>query len=131
MSLLFDENKKLTYGIKWLLISLFCGIFSMIYKHFSFGVISYSMVFLFAFPLFLGALPCMVLQKMNYAMPNRIYQDGIVILTLMSLVNGILEIYGTSTHFIRIYLIIGIACIVLGMLFYMIQVQIKNLKNSH
>ena len=116
MSFIFDNNHKLTYGMRWLCISLFCAIFSMIYEHFSFGVISYSMVFLFAIPLVLGAIPCMILQLYNLEMPNRLYQDGVMTLTLMALVNGILEIYGTTSHFIYIYFIAGILLLLVGII---------------
>lgn len=106
------QNQK--WSINWAFISMFCILFSIIYEYFSHGVYSLAMIFMFVYPLLLGSIPCYVLAKKRLCMPNRFYQDGIVILTLGSLIQGILEIYGTSSTYVLIFQIIGIVCLLLG-----------------
>ena len=92
----------------WLGISLFCMVFSLIYEMFSFGVLSLSMLSVFAYPLFLGALVCF-LVKGNI---GRFYNDGVLLLSFASLINGILEIYGSDTPYTRYMILLGIALMV-------------------
>ncbi|MBR3357952.1 MAG: hypothetical protein IKG46_08970 [Solobacterium sp.] len=77
----------------WLMITLFCAVFAMVYEYFSFGVYSYHMIFLFAWPLFLGALPCFLLKRDI----GRLWNDGVLLTTAGSLLAGIFEIYGTAS----------------------------------
>jgi hypothetical protein len=42
-------------------------------------------------------------------MPNRFYQDGVLTITLASLITGILEIYGTSSDYTAWFFCGGIA----------------------
>jgi predicted PurR-regulated permease PerM len=86
------------------------------------------MICLFIWPLLLGALPCFFLEKKNMAMPGRLYQDGIVILTLASLIAGILEIYGTSSPYTMPFFWAGIAVAAIGAImdFYMRRHTVGN-----
>ena len=77
----------------WLMITLFCAVFALIYEYFSFGVYSYHMIFLFAWPLLLGALPCFLLKRDI----GRLWNDGVLLMTAGSLLAGIFEIYGTAS----------------------------------
>ncbi len=92
------------YSRNWFYISLFCIVFSLIYELCSFGVISNHMIFLFAYPLLLGVLPCMIM-KGNM---GRLYNDGVLLLSAASLLNGILEIYGTKSSYTIVLVILGI-----------------------
>jgi hypothetical protein len=62
------------------------------------------MIFLFAYPLLLGVLPCMIM-KGNM---GRLYNDGVLLLSAASLLNGILEIYGTKSSYTIVLVILGI-----------------------
>ena len=93
----------------WLLISVSCLIFSVIYEMFSFGVISVSMLTVFVYPLILGALVCFLI-KGNI---GRFYNDGVIMLSFASLINGILEIYGTDTPYTRYMVTAGIILMIL------------------
>ncbi|MBR2067773.1 MAG: hypothetical protein IJ875_05905 [Solobacterium sp.] len=115
------NNKKYKYTYIWLAISCFCALFSTIYEYFSFGVYSPSMIFLFAYPLLLGAIPSYLLAKFNLPKPNRLWQDGVCLLTFMSLINGILEIYGTNTPYTYYFLIAGITLLAIGFLFILMD----------
>jgi peptidoglycan/LPS O-acetylase OafA/YrhL len=122
------KKRRIKWSTAWLFIALFCAAFSAVYEIFSHGVYSLAMIFLFIWPLLLGALPCFFLEKKNMAMPGRLYQDGIVILTLASLIAGILEIYGTSSPYTVPFFWAGIAVAAIGagMDFYMRRHTVGN-----
>ena len=77
----------------WMMIAVFCAVFALIYEYFSFGVYSYYMIFLFAWPLLLGVLPCFLLKRDI----GRLWNDGVLLMTAGSLLAGIFEIYGTAS----------------------------------
>lgn len=124
MSLLLNNRYKNTYI--WILVSLLLLLFSTIYEIFSFGVISFSMIFPFLYPLLLGALPTFIIEKNGLSKMNRIYIDGVIILTIRSLIVGVLEIYGTDTHFSKYYMIIGLGLILLGIITYYLNTKLKK-----
>ncbi|MBQ4416362.1 MAG: hypothetical protein II868_01600, partial [Butyrivibrio sp.] len=82
-------------GIVYLLVSLFCFVFGMVYEHFGFGVTSPFMHLAFLIPLLLGFLPALVLGLIKR---NRAYSEtgrmfwrlGILTLTAGSLFRGAL-----------------------------------------
>lgn len=77
----------------WLGVTVFCMLFAFIYEMFSFGVYSMSMIFMFLYPLLLGAVPCLVFHRPM----GRFWNDGVLLLMGAGLLAGILEIYGTSS----------------------------------
>lgn len=88
----------------WLFITLFCILFSSVYECFSFGVISLNMILLFMYPLLLGVIPCLILKKDM----GRFYNDGVLLLTLASMLNGIFDIYGTNSSYPAYMIVLGI-----------------------
>lgn len=93
-------------------ITLFCGLFSFVYEHFSHDVYSSYMVYLFAFPLVLGVLPqglALLFPKLGRGGPWQpvIHGFAVATLTVGSLLQGIVEIYGTSTRYITYYFAAG------------------------
>ncbi len=111
------------YFTIYLMIALFCGIFAYIYELFSHGVYSNAMIYMFLYPLVLGALPALYLRVNRKKDLPRIAHDGVILLTFGSLVTGILEIYGTTSVFTKYYYIAGILCYVTGVLFYLRYVK--------
>lgn len=77
----------------WLGVTVFCMLFAFIYELFSFGVYSMNMIFMFLYPLLLGAVPCLVFHRPM----GRVWNDGVLLLTGAGMLAGILEIYGTSS----------------------------------
>ena len=78
---------------RYLWISLFCLIFSLIYELFSHGVYSSFMVLLFLFPLLLGAVPFSLLARTVILPPDasrRDYHAGIATLVTGSCLTGFL-----------------------------------------
>ena len=94
----------------WLLLSLFCAVFALIYECFSFGVLSANMIFLYWWPFFLGAIPCILLQRST----SRLWNDGVLLLTAASLLAGIFEIYGTMSASVTWFRYAGITCLIIA-----------------
>ena len=96
----------------WLIMTVFCGLFAFVYELFSFGVYSSGMIFMFAYPLLLGVLPCIVLKGHM----GRLWNDGVLLLTAASLLNGVFEIYGTTSTMTPHIRWLGIGCLAVGLL---------------
>ena len=100
-------------------ISAFVFIFSQVYEHFSHGVYSGFMIYAFLIP-FVGLfvpsiLNRFILKREIPDMAKLSLKCGT--LTVGSIYKGVLEIYGTSTNFEIIYLIVGLVlCILAGIL---------------
>lgn len=108
-------------GITWLLTAFVVAAFSMIYEYFSFGVYSAFMIFAFAYPLCLGAIPCFVLGHLHKPMPSRIYNDGVLLLIFGSLITGVLEIYGTTSPYTSWYFYTGLLFIGIGIIQWIVE----------
>ena len=117
----------------WLAISLFTLVFGLVYELFSFGVMSLSMILMFLYPLILGAIPSYFLESKNKTL-HRLYVDGVIVLTIRSLIYGILEIYGTTTIYTKYYLLVGFSLLIMGVIVDTINNKLKEsitLSNSH
>lgn len=109
-------------GFIYLFISLFCVLFGAVYEIFSHEVYSYFMLYAFVFPLVCGALPFFGMAFCRIPVPGRasqsLYHSGIAALTMGSLFEGALEIYGTSNRLILVYWILGVGFLLLGLILY-------------
>ncbi len=108
-----------------MLLSLFCVLFGAVYENYSHGVYSGYMIYAFVFPLVGGTLPfaAMSLYKGSRfpgRLPMNLYNAGIAALTVGSLLEGVLEIYGTSNDLLQIYWAAGFGFAALGFIFYFI-----------
>ena len=92
----------------YLLISIFCALFGAIYELFSHDVYSFYMIYAFAFPLMGGTLPYLLRCLCR---KHLIFQGGISVfwhaavatLTIGGIIQGVLEIYGTTNQFTIVY----------------------------
>jgi len=105
-------------ALRYLIISAAAALIGAVYECFSHEVYSYYMIYAFAFPLVLGAVPSLLLLKRarSLRIPYRcsqMWQLGILTLTVGSMFQGVLEIYGTTNRLIMLYLIAG-AVLMLG-----------------
>lgn len=95
----------------YLLATCFTALFGGVYEIFSHGVWSAYMVYAFSFPLALGALPFSWLAMRKKALPCswfcRLHHAGVATLTVGSVMEGALAIYGTTNHMTIWYWIIG------------------------
>lgn len=103
-------------GFVYLLLSILCALFGAVYEHFSHGAYSPFMLYAFAFLLVGGALPfCgMSLFGRRCAVPAGLYHAGLVTLTVGGLVQGALQIYGTTNPLTAFYWWVGGALTLAG-----------------
>lgn len=115
-------KKMMKTGFVYLFISLFCILFGAVYESFSHGVYSYFMLYAFVFPLVGGVLPFFGMAFSGMPMPSRVsqnlYHSGIAALTTGFLVEGALEIYGTTNRLVSVYWILGILFILPAVFMY-------------
>lgn len=103
----------------YLLVALFFVLFGAVYEIYSHEVYSYYMLYAFTFPLIGGTLVFNILsflklQKYPNAIARNLYHSGIATLTVGSVVQGVLEIYGTTNALSDYYWSVGIVLIVIG-----------------
>ena len=107
----------------YLLLTVFCALFGAVYESFSHGVFSYFMLYAFAFPLVLGGLPFFLMAFSRCPLPGRaalnLYHSGIAALTVGSIFQGVLEIYGTTNRLIAVYWAAGALLTAGGILLYL------------
>ncbi len=119
-----DEQKKAgRAALAYLAVSLLCALAGAIYERFSYGVYSYFMIYAFAIPLAGGALPFLAMAvfgkpRFPVRASRMAYHAGIATLTVGSLVQGILEIYGTANRLTFVYWIAGAALLAVGVALY-------------
>lgn len=103
----------------YLLVALFFALFGAVYEIYSHEVYSYYMLYAFSFPLIGGTLVFNILsflklQKYPNAIARNLYHSGIATLTVGSVVQGVLEIYGTTNALSDYYWSVGMVLIVIG-----------------
>ena len=117
---------------KYFILSIVVLIISIIYELFSHGVISYYMILSFLIPLIMGTGIYYLIYKINkksiYKLPSQIYNSSILTFLLYFILNGILEIYGTTNNKINIYLLLGFLLLITSIILniYYKKIKIKN-----
>lgn len=96
----------------YLVISLGCVLFGAVYEIHSHEVYSFYMIYAFVFPLAGGALPFLLFCLFSFAhfpckTARHFYHSGMAALTTGSLVQGVLDIYGTTNVLVAYYWIGG------------------------
>lgn len=104
----------------YLLATALCALFGAVYERFSHGVYSYFMIYAFACPLLLGAIPFFLLLRSGRPLPCRGAMDcihaGVSALTVGCVMTGVLEIYGTTNPLTLFYWVAGGALLAVGWL---------------
>ncbi len=118
-----DEKKERRTVWFYLGITIFTMVFGLVYEYFSHGVFSWHMAFLFVFPLAGGAFPYTLLCFLKSAWdPDWItaclWNSGVAALTVGSCIQGVLEIYGTTSGYLPVYYIAGGFFAVSGLIKY-------------
>lgn len=118
---ILDINKRIKKTIIiYFFTTIFTIVFDRIYSLFSHGVSSLSMNLMFLYPFVGGVVVYYILgylfksKKYDMIILFNIYNSGIAILTVGSLLKGIMDIAGTSSLYIKYYLIIGILFIIIS-----------------
>ncbi len=111
-----SERNLLKNLLGMLMFSLFLALFGAIYEHFSHQVYSYYMIYAFALPLALGALPWALALHRGAKVPADVpgvWNAAVLTLALGSVLRGVLDIYGTTNRLLVFY---PAAAAVLGLL---------------
>ncbi len=124
------SEKSYTSVIKtYLLETVGCAIFGAVYELFSHGVWSCFMIGAFAFPLLLGAIPSFLMHKRGKPFPGKtsdLVHAGVAALTVGSILQGVLEIYGTSNPFMIVYWVAGGTLTAIGWLLTFIKQAVRE-----
>ncbi len=100
----------------FLIFSILLLIFGIIYEIFSHQVYSVYMIFAFLIPLIFGYLVSFFIKEGTNSLCNSIYNMGIVTLSVGSVFEGVLEIYGSTNSLIYVYLYAGILLTLIGLI---------------
>ena len=101
-------------------ISGFLGIFTIVYYHFSHGVTSPYMTFLFAIPLVAGCVS-FILKKWfgpGNAVSRNAYPSGIAALVMACMLKAIFDIAGNSSVFVPPLFLMGGGLLSIGAVSY-------------
>ena len=107
-------------------VTVFCGIFYLVYNRFSHGVHSPYMTWLFVWPLVLGVVPGVYWKwRSNIPRPGwiplNLYHSGVAAVTVSSMLRGIFEIAGTSSVYQERLMQAGIAMLCGAMVLYQME----------
>ena len=96
----------------------FLAFFGAVYEYFSHGVYSPFMIYAFALPLILGALPwCSMSLRPRRAMCQgaaQLWDSGVLTLAVGSVMRGVLDIYGTTNRLAAVYPVVGTVLLLAG-----------------
>lgn len=114
-----DEGRRLLkYAAADAGAGVFFAVFGAVYEMFSHEVYSYWMMYAFLFPLLLGVLPLLwaVLRKKRLpgAFALVLWHCGIAALTVGSVMQGVLDIYGSTNRLIQVYPVTGSILLLAG-----------------
>ena len=100
----------------------FLALFGAVYEYFGHGVYSPYMIYAFALPLTLGALPwCALSLKARRPMccgAARLWDSGVLTLAVGSVFRGVLDIFGTTNRLVAVYPAAGAALLLIGALWW-------------
>lgn len=113
------EKEKMKCLIGYGTATVFCFVFQLIYEHFSHGVTSYYMVYAFLIPMIGGLISILSFGSKN-SRENHLFRQllcgSIIWLTLGSIYQGVLDIYGTTNHLVILYVIVAVIQLVIALL---------------
>ena len=129
-----NNNKRAQKcALVYLIVSIFCAFFGGVYEVFGHGVYSFHMIYAFGFPLALGALPFVIISRSKlkvypvYASLSC-YHLAIATATVGCILQGALDIYGTTSVLMIIYPYVSVALFSASIVIYLIQI-FKNKKS--
>ena len=115
----------------YLLITLFCVLFGAVYERFSHEVYSGYMIYAFVFPLAGGVLPFFGMsmsgcKRLPGRLPLNLYHSGLAALTVGSIFQGVLEIYGTTNSLTEVYWLCGFGLAGAGVVMYLVGLLLNK-----
>ena len=109
----YDElEKRYKKAGIYLIASIVLALAGAVYEHFSHGVYSGYMIYAFMIPLVLGCATYLtkasrVIEAGGQA-AELLFAGAVTTLSIGSVLQGVLEIYGTTNHLIAFYPVVGI-----------------------
>lgn len=124
------DNNRLTLlraALYHAAFALFLAVLGAVYEHFSHGVYSFFMIYAFVFPLAMGTLAYIALGLFSRRLPGRVsrwlWNAGTVTLSLGSVFEGVLEIYGTANDLVLVYWFLGATLALAGVIYFFVSVR--------
>lgn len=107
-------------------VTIFAGIFSFVYELLSHQVYSNAMIYWFAIPLVLGVVPnalALAIPRLNVgsAWQKTMQAFAVATLSVGSVLQGIVEIYGTTNSLINYFFIVGGAFLLTGIIIWIVN----------
>lgn len=99
-------KKLMPYG----LLSLCLFLFQMVYHHFSHGVVSFSLQYAWLFLAAGGVIWRLIAESFHphpLCLQGNLYHSGLACLITWCLLNGVLEIAGSDSPYLWLYLLFG------------------------
>ena len=103
-----------------MIAALVTAVFGMVYEIFSFGVFSFAMIYAFGFFAVGGVLFWRLIGIRKKTIPVLsacFWNAGLATLTVGSLLKGVLDIYGSSNSLLIIFPVLGVADMLVCVLF--------------
>ncbi len=119
MTLFTSATKNTIKG--YLGITAFVLVFGLIYEKFSHQVYSPFMYLAFLIPLGGGIIELLItsieknVRRNRPTLSRQIYRGGLAYLTVGSILQGVLEIYGTTNYLTSVYGLVGLALVGIGL----------------
>ena len=128
-----DKNSRRKFNnlLFYTVSSVFFAIFGFVYEQFSHEVYSDFMIFACFIPLIFGVVPFVIAflsEKIHLPKPfvTQLYGSGIIALTIGSIMQGVLDIYGTTNSKIIVYPVVGGLMIVISLIIAVVGHTEKN-----
>lgn len=122
-------NKKKTF-YSYFISSVILFIFQLVYHHFSHGVTSQALRWVWVIPMVGGAF-LFIFKKILNTFQNRLafnlFNTGLTSYIVGMILKGILEIAGTSSPYIGIYPMIGMIILGISLFIYISSLLIHGL----
>lgn len=129
-----DAKKRRKMPVRYLTVTVFCLIVSVVYGHFSHGIRSFWMQYLALWPFIFGLIPSALeaagvlpfgrkgtegsaeaaVSGEKTEVLKDIYRFGIAAVTVASFLNGVLEIAGTDSFYPEVLLYAGAVMLLCG-----------------
>ena len=124
-----DTDRLKCRGLYYLIASMAVAAAGGVYESFSHGVRSNYMIFAFLIPLLAGAVPNLLAAlagnkkraDRGSAAAAGLQLAGVATLTAGSLLNGALEIYGTTNRLMTAYPVMGLALLAAALAAYALR----------
>ncbi|MBE6643579.1 MAG: hypothetical protein E7615_07995 [Ruminococcaceae bacterium] len=118
-------------SLRYLFVSAFCLVFGIVYEFFSNDVYSIYMLGAFTLPLILGSVVFFVFSKLQRTpslYSRYLYHSGVAAFTVGSVIEGVLEIYGTTNRLAIYYWYGGAILFSAGIVAFTVDIIIERIK---